>query len=247
MKRFCILLTAFITTLAATAQTTTPQTTTPPKKHSFIIGINGGVGIPTGSFGKGDYADEKSGFAKTGAHFNITGTYYLTKHFGIGAQIGYTKFGYKGAQSLSDGYKEDSGTDSTTLYRNGSNHSLSFLAGPYYRIDAGKKLSFDVHVLGGYSHTNLAGFTIFYEDYTDNDMSQRKSSGGAFALQGGIGIHYAITNRLSVQVNGDYFTSKPNIKITYDNFVVNSGRRLSAYNEPISGINAAVGISYVLF
>ena len=139
MKRLCIILVAFISALTATAQ----------KKKSFILSLNGGIGAPTGSFGKGDYADESSGFAKLGAHFNITGTYYLSKHFGIGALIGYSKFGNKGTQSLADGYKEDSGTDSTTLFQKGSNHSLSFLAGPWYRIDAGKKLSFDVHVLGG--------------------------------------------------------------------------------------------------
>lgn len=243
MKRFCILLAVFIGGLTAAAQ---KKETTPPT-HPFILSINGGAGIPTGSFGKGNYSDERSGFAKTGAHFNITGTYYLNRHFGIGALIGYSKFGYKGAQSLSDGYKEDSGTDSTTLYKKGSNHSLSFLAGPYYRLDVCKKLSLDVHVLGGYTHTNLAGFQIFYEDYTDNAMTQREASGGAFGLQAGIGIHYAITSRLSVQANGDYFTSKPNIPISYDNFIVNSGRRLSSYNSAISGINATVGISYALF
>ncbi|MBS1661091.1 MAG: outer membrane beta-barrel protein [Bacteroidetes bacterium] len=211
------------------------------------LSINGGLALPTGSFGKGNYADETSGFAKAGAHFNISYTHYLNKHWGIGALAGYSAFGFKGAQSLSDGYKEDSGTDSTTLYRKGNNSTLTFLIGPYYKIQLCKNLSLDAHLLGGYTHTHLAGFQIFYEDYTDNSMTQREGSGGAFGWQAGLGIHYALTHKWSVQINGDYFSSKPNIPIQYDNFVVNSGRRLSSYNQTISGINATIGVSYALF
>ncbi len=213
----------------------------------FILSINGGTAIPAGNFAKGDYADEKSGFAKTGGHFNLTGTYYFNKSWGVGALIGYSQFGYKGSQSLSDGYKEDSGTDSTTLYLKGNNHSFSILVGPYYRIDGGKKISVDIRVLGGYINTHLAGFQIFYEDYTDNAMTQKQASGGAFGFQAGVGVQYHITDKLAVQINGDYFTSKPDITIDYENFNVNSGRKLSSYNESVSGINATIGFAYQLF
>jgi hypothetical protein len=245
MKKLFIVLTVSICGLTAIAQKKDAKET--PSFSRFVLSINGGISSPTGSFSKGDYADEKSGFASTGGNFNITGTYYLSKHFGIGALVGYSSFGSKGAQSLSDGYKEDSGTDSTTLYKKGSNHSFSVLVGPYYQIISCKKLSLNVHVLGGYTNTHLAGFQIFYEDYLDNAMSQREASGGAFGLQAGLGVQYHITPKLSVQVTGDYFTSKPNIAISYDNFIVNSGRKLSSYNESISGINATVGIAYALF
>jgi hypothetical protein len=245
MKKIFLLLATSAGTLAVSAQT--KEAAPSPDRHAFILSLNGGTAIPTGSFSKGDYADETSGYAKTGGHFNITGTYFLNKHFGIGALIGYSRFGYKNAQSLSDGYKEDSGTDSTTLYTKGNNHAWSFLAGPYYRIDAGKKLTISLRALGGYTNTHLAGFTIFYEDYTDNAMTQREASGGAFAWQAGLGLAYHITPRISIQINGDYFMSKPDISISYDNFVVNSGRRLSSYNESIAGINVTAGVSYALF
>lgn len=234
MKKILIVMTAAACGLSVQAQ-------------KLQVSVNGGIASPMGNFSKSDYSNEKSGFAKTGGNFNITGTWFLTKHFGIGALVGYSKFGYKGSQSLSDGYKEDSGTDSTTLYLKGSNHSWSFLAGPYYRIDASKKITVTARVLAGYTQTQLAGFQIFYEDYLDNAMSQREASGGAFGLQAGLGVQYHLSKKLSVQVNGDYFTSKPDIAIHYDNFVVNSGRRLSRYNESISGIHATAGIAYALF
>ena len=126
--------------LAASAQKT--------RHIEIILSLNGGVAIPTGNFAKGDYADLTSGYASTGPTFNLAGTYYLNKHWGIGMLIGYSQFGNTGSQSLADGYKEDSGTDSTTLYVKGSNHSFSILVGPYYRINAGKRLFIDLAGLG---------------------------------------------------------------------------------------------------
>ena len=213
----------------------------------FTVGLNGGASVPTGNFAKGDYSDETSGFAKTGGQFNLTGTYHLSDHFGITLLLGYSSFGHNGTQSLADGYKEDSGTDSTTLYSKGSNYSVSFLIGPSYRFHPGKKLFIDARALIGYVNTHLAGFQIFYEDYTTNSMSQNPASAGAFGFQGGIGIGYQISNSWAVHVNGDYFTSRPNFNITYDDFVVNSGRKLKTYDQPVSGFNVTVGVSYSIF
>jgi Outer membrane protein beta-barrel domain len=214
---------------------------------TFTLGLNGGASVPIGNFAKGDYADQTSGFAKTGAQFNLTGTYNLHKNFGITLLLGYSSFGHNGTQSLADGYKEDSGTDSTTLYSKGSNYSLSFLIGPNYRFHSGKKLFIDARALAGYVNTHLAGFQIFYEDYTTNSMTQNVASAGAFGFQGGIGIGYQISRSWAIQFNGDYFTSKPNFDITYDDFVVNSGRKLITYNQPVNGFNVTVGVSYSIF
>ena len=208
------------------------------------ISINGGVASPSGNFSKSDYSDEKSGFSKTGVHLNLSAVHYFNKNIGIGLLLGYSQYGFKGTQSLADGYKEDSGTDSTTLYTKGNNSSISILAGPYYRIPVSNKLSVNVRALGGYVNTKLAGFQIFYEDYLENSMMQQKSSGGGFGYQLGAGLTYSITNNIAIKANADYFSSKPTINISYDNFIVNSGRKLTAYNEAVSGINATLGIGF---
>ena len=170
----------------------------------------------------------------------------MHKGFGIGAFVGFSQFGFKGSRSLADGYKEDSGTDSTTLYTKGHNRTFSILAGPYYSIPAGKKASIDLRALGGYVNTHLAGFQVFYEDNLDNSMSQKESSAGAFGFQLGAAIKYEVTKKIAIKLNADYFSTTPKINISYENFVVNSGRKLSEYNESISGINATVGIAFSL-
>ena len=208
------------------------------------ISLNGGIASPLGSFGKGDYADDKSGYSKTGGHFNIAAVYFINKRFGIAVSGGYSQFKFKGAQSLADGYKEDSGTDSTTLFTKGHNRNFSVLIGPYYSIPVSKKLSVDLRVLGGYINTHLAGFEIHYEDYTDNIMMQNEASKSAFGFQAGAGVTYHITDKIGIKANADYFSSKPKMNISYDNFVVNSGRRLTTYNESLDGINTTLGIAF---
>jgi hypothetical protein len=218
-----------------------------PSNKTFTLSINGGVAAPLGNFSKAGYADPKSGFANTGGHFNITGTYYFNKNFGVGVLAGYSAFGHAGSQSLSNGYKEDSGTDSTTLYLKGNNHSFNVLIGPYYRIPVGSKFAIDLRVLGGYVNTHLAGFQVFYEDYTDNAMSQKEASGGGFGFQAGAGVHYQFTKTIAIKANADYISSKPNIDIKYDNFIVNSGRKLNSYDQAINGINITLGFAFNLF
>ena len=237
------ILAAAMISLAAFAAQAQKDTTA----SGFSISVNGGIASPTGNFSKGDYDDYKSGFTKTGGHVNLSAIYHISKVFGINVLGGYSQFGFKNTQGLADGYKEDSGTDSTTLYTKGHTRVFSVLAGPYISVPLTGKLGLDIRVLGGYTNTHLAGFQVFYEDYTDNVMTQKESSKGSFGLQGGLGLHYDITPKLFVQVNADYFWSKPDIDVTYENFVVNSGRRLSNYKEAVTGINATAGIGLHLF
>ena len=241
MKKILAASVIALTAFTAQAQKDTSGTS------GISISVNGGIASPTGNFSKGDYADFKSGFVKTGGHVNISAIYHFSKGFGINVLAGYSQFRFKNTQSLADGYKEDSGTDSTTLYNKGNTHTFSILAGPYVSLNLTDKLGLDIRVLGGYTTTHLAGFQVYYEDYTDNVMTQKEASKGSFGLQGGLGVHYDITPKLFVQVNADYFWSKPDIGISYENFIVNSGRRLSNYKEAITGINATAGIGIRLF
>lgn len=212
----------------------------------FIISINAGIASPSGNFAKGDYADEKSGFTKTGEHYNINVVKYFKGGFGIGVLGGYSQYQYNGSQSLSDGYKEDSGTDSTTLYHKSHTRSFSFLIGPYYSIAVGDKAALNLRAMGGYVQSHLAGFQVFFEDYLDNPVTQKEASAGAFGYQLGAGISYNVTQKIALQINADFFNSKPKFDISYENFVVNSGRRLTTYNEDFQGVNATIGIAFNL-
>ena len=241
MKKIILALAISLAFAPAFAQTTKPAV----KMGSNEISINAGIGIPSCNFSKGDYADETSGFAKTGFHINLSGTHHFNKNWGVNVLVGYTQFGSTGLQSLADGYKEDSGTDSTTLNTTGNNSSFTVLVGPVYNIPVSDKFSVQLRALGGYTSTTLAGFKVYYEDYLDNTvMEQNKATGGAFGFQLGAGIKYKASDKIYILANGDYFNSKPSMDITYENYNVNSGRKLTTYNETVSGINITLGIGF---
>ncbi|WP_344981376.1 outer membrane beta-barrel protein [Compostibacter hankyongensis] len=214
------------------------------KPVKSYIGITGGVSAPSGNFVKGDYDNDKSGFAGTGAAIGLTGVYYFKSGFGIGGLATYNGYGFKGAQQLADGYKEAFDVDSSTVKVDGSNHTLNILVGPYYAFPLGKKLSLDLRVLGGLVNASLAGNKVYLEDNTDATFGQKKSTASAFGFQAGAGLRYAIAPHLALLLNVDYFSSKPDFKVSNENRPVNAGRLITRYHESISGINGNLGVAY---
>jgi hypothetical protein len=209
-----------------------------------FIGVTGGLSVPGGNYSKGDYSNDKSGFAKTGFNIGITGAWYFKKsHWGIGGILSYTHYGFKNAQSIADGYKEAFDVDSTTAYIKGSNQTVNILIGPYYNIAFGK-FNLDLRVLGGVVNATLPGNEIYLEEGIDNHLTQKKATATAFGWQGGASLRYAITSHIGVLAGLDYFYSKPDFTVENENRPVNAGRKISAYNEPISGIQANVGVVY---
>lgn len=214
---------------------------TDPKLY---IGLSGGLSVPMGNFAKANYADPKSGFAKTGANIGVTGTYLLTKHFGITALVSYQVYGFKSAQNLANGYKDDFAVDSATAQINGINYSINVLVGPYYTSALYHNLYLDVRVLAGITSAHLAGNTIYLEDQTDATFGQNQSSATAFAFQLGGALRYNLCKHWGLSLGVDYFSSKPDFSIDNTNRKNEAGRMLTAYHQPIQGINTNLGIVY---
>lgn len=240
MKRIFILL-ALLGALQTQAQDK-PEPAT--GAHSYL-GLTGGVNFPLGNFGKGDYSNDKSGYAGTGFNIGITGVYYF-KHsnFGIGGVASLAQYGFKGAQSLADGYKEAFDIDSSTVYVHGHHQALNILVGPYYNFSFGRKLALDVHVLGGIVNATLPGFEVFIEDQEGNNFSQEKVKQSAFGLQGGAALHYNVCRHFSIFVGVDYNYSNPSFAINNVNRPVNAGRKIETYHQPFTSLQTNVGVAY---
>lgn len=240
-KRFIILAVTIFFTGTLRAQ----DKPKPAAGAQSYIGLTGGVNVPLGSFAKGDYNDDRSGFAKTGVNFGVTGVYYFKhSHFGIGGVASYTQYGYKGAQSLANGYKDAFDIDSSTLYVKGHHQSVNIFVGPYYNFSFGKKLNLDVHVLGGLANVTLPGFEVFIEDQTGNNFAQNKAKKSTFGMQGGAALHYNVCKHFSVLLGLDYTYAKPDFTIDNVNRPVNAGRKISEYHQPITSFQANIGVAY---
>ena len=222
-----------------------PNATVSPK---WIIGITGGSSIPFGNFTKTDFTNPDAGFAAAGGNIGLTGTYMLNKHIGISALASYHRYGVKGLQTLADGFKESFALDSTTVDTKGSNYSLNLLIGPIYSFSVGKKknISIDSRILAGFVSAHLAGNQVFFEDQAASTFSQNTATANTFGLQLGSGARYSVSTHVGVSLNVDYFYSKPDFQISYENRNNNAGRWVKNYNQPINGLNTNLSIVYLL-
>lgn len=216
--------------------------------NNFMVGVTGGISTPMGNFAKTDYDNNASGFAGAGYNLGITGTYFLTRHFGINALVSYSQYSFKGIQHIADGFHESFDVDSSSATTKGSDHSISILVGPYYTVPLSAKLSVHFRLLAGITSSTLAGWDVVLTDagITHPPLTQNTSSATAFGLQGGIGLHYTIARHWGVMLNGDYFYSKPNFAIENLDRNANAGREISSYNQPLAGINVNITLLYEL-
>ncbi len=215
-------------------------------KPGFIFGLTGGLSAPGGNYTKTDFNDPKSGFAGPGFNIGVTGTWFINKNWGINALISYHSYSFKGLQVLADGFKDAFAIDSSTVNTQGSNYSMNFLVGPYYSLPIGKKFSFDSRLLVGLVNAHLAGMQMFFEDQAASTFTQKESTANTFGLQLGIGGRYAISKHSGIMLNIDYFYSKPDFSINYENRNNNAGRWITSYNEPIAGLNTNLTLYYIL-
>ena len=226
----------------ANAQNTSAQNT----ENQILVGITGGATIPLGNFTRTDFSNPNSGFAGSGGNIGAMGTYMLNKHWGITALASYHSYSFKGLQVLADSFKESFALDSTTVNVKGSNYSVNLLAGPYYSAAVNKKIHIDSRLLVGFINAHLAGNTVLFEDQAASTFTQNSASANTFGFQFGTGVRYDIWKHFGVMLNVDYFYSKPDFQITYENRNNSAGRWIKNYDQPITGINTNLTIVYQL-
>jgi opacity protein-like surface antigen len=222
------------------------KTTDDNSKAKSFIGITGGYANAMGNFVKNDYEDEKSGYANSaGFNMGLEGAYYFHKNIGIGGVFSNTSFYAKGLQTLADGYKDSFEVDSTTVTVKGKYSTLNFLIGPYFSFPV-KKFTFDIRVVGGLVNAKTPEFTTYLEDQEAVTFVQKSATANTFGFQAGAGVRYSIIKNLCVKLNADFYYSQPNFKITNENRVVNAGRLITDYKQPIMGMYLNFGIAYQL-
>lgn len=211
---------------------------------SGFIGITGGYARTGGNLIQNDYSNPASGYANpSGINLGIDGAYYFHKNIGIGGMFSGTGFNCKGLQTLSDGYKEDFDVDSSTVYAKGRYSTLNFLVGPYFSFPV-NKLTIDFRAMGGMVLARTPQFQVDLEDQKDVTFYQNSSSAATFGFQLGAGLRYSVYKNLAIKLSGDFFYSRPDFKITNENRMVNAGRLIMEYKQPISGWYLNFGIAY---
>lgn len=225
------------------------------QKGTSFIGVDGGVSIPLGVWGKTSTAsqlmsidgtvNDKNGYAKAGGFFSVDGAWFFSQHFGIGGLFKYGTYDLKGVDSLSQGYEESFDVDTTrttvTSYK-----QWSILPGIYYNQQIMKKLAFTARVLVGIAHSSTPEINVGIEDggVPDPAVVQSSASKTSFAADAGVGLVYNVTRCIGIRLRADYFYTKPDFSIANSGRNNNAGREVSEYDQALSSVNFSLGVAY---
>ena len=226
------------------------------EKGTSFIGLSGGASFPMGNWGKVTPASslisiegtvtDVGGYANTGAFGAIDGAWFFSKHFAIGGMFKYGTYNLHGMDSLSYSYDASFDVDTTRLTH--TDYKMwSIMPGLYYQLQIAKKLSLTARGLIGISNASTPDITVTIEDggVFDVPIYQYSSSKTSFAFDVGAGLRYLITKCLAIDLKGDYFYTKPDFTINNSTRVNNAGREIYEYNQPLTSINASLGIAYL--
>lgn len=225
------------------------------QKPASFIGVEGGISLPLGNFGKYSTAtqmtsiegtvNDPSGYAKAGGFFAVDGAYFFSKYLGVGGMFKYGTYNLKHVDSLSQGYEESFDVDQTSTSVT-SYKMWSVMPGLYFDLPLAKKFSFTARALAGISHTSTPEINVAIEDggVDDPPVVQHSASKTAFAFDGGVGLRYSIISCLAVNLRADYFYTKPDFTIENTGRNNNAGREVDTYDQALSSVNFTLGIAY---
>ena len=239
MKYYLLLLSAALALpLAGRAQSV------PNKSY---IGINSGVSFATGDFRHTDAENFQSGFAKTGFTVALDGAHFF--HGGVVGLAGQLAFSDNGRlltddlNKLGAAYTEAFAVDATTLRATGRYRRLTALVGPTFMF-GGSKLKVEVRGLAGLNQMlGTPELTVQLEDDPTNTFTQKSSHGLTFGYAAGLGLHYALGDRLGLVARTDFLGSSP-VTIKNENRN-NSVGRLSE-KQPVTSFNTTLVLAFTL-
>lgn len=225
------------------------------QKPANFIGLEGGLSVPLGNFGKAATAtslmsingtvNDVNGYAKPGWFGALSGAWFFSKHFGIGGMVKYGSYKLKHVDSLSQGYEESFDVD-TTRTTTTDYKMWSIMPGLYYNLSLAKKLSLTARALVGIAHSSTPNITVSIEDggVFDQSVVQQSASKVAFAFDLGAGLRYALSHCLALDARADFFYTKPDFIIKNEGRNNNAGREVNEYNQPLESVNFSLGIAY---
>jgi hypothetical protein len=263
MKKLSI----FIAMLALYTGVNAQDASTPAKSSdnstmsNGFIGLLGGSSISmgnwthtsyiTGDAGKwlSDNPDNLSaGFAGNGSTFGVEGAWYFCKYVGIGGQVSYSHYVFKGLDSLSSGYDASFDVDQITTTVSGGYDIWNFMTGLYLRFPCSDKLDVTAKLLGGFTSATTPQIVVDVYDggVDDGVFTQQRCTANSFGYMAGLGISYKLNNWLGLNLQGIYASSEPDFMIDNTNRNNTIGRLITEYKQPLTNFNICLGVTYLI-
>ena len=181
-------------------------------------------------------------FLKGGLNTGIQGNYFW-KSFGLGGRLGYFSNSVN-KNALSQFGETRKASPDRSFITSKPFTGVYFLAGPSFRSTF-KRLNVESNLLGGWINGASSGFVL--RDKAAQDIIYYKNNfdeSAAFTWCAGLGVNYALTQKLHVGVTADYQSLKKDI-VNFD-MLRGNGREARNSTEQAEFLNTALKLTYNL-
>ncbi len=220
------------------------------EKRGFLA-ISLGPSIPTGQFASKDFnSSTYSGFAKTGAIFDISFGYTFTNGWGLTA-LARGQANTVDAQAYASGLMTQFAIDGYTVTSE-SWMTSGYLIGGYRSSPISERLFFDFRAMLGVMLSRLPATTIEGRDgFEAFEVSRQETNASGFATLLGVGLKYNVGRRSSLLFNVDYWGGKvdfsgfPVTTITSAfGIITDSSTSLGSIETNLNTLNLAIGYGF---
>jgi len=202
-----------------------PVTNNEPSEKKSYFAVSVGTSVPTGDFKSTNENSDKSGYANTGADFNLSMALMFTPNFGIAGMLGGI-----------------ANTRTIKISRFGSVNIASdpwsagfMMGGLQLGIPSGKSM-FGLRAMGGFASANSPKTSIndgfsFYE--------QEAKTASAFSFDIGALVKINLSERICLLGNVDYFSTTPKFTgvITFDGTTID-------FEQKITVVTVTLGVGF---
>lgn len=190
MKKICLLLVSLLLFLEVSAQ------------EKRYVSFSLGMATPTGDLKSKDLYNG-SGFAKTGANFDIAFNYDIIPNFGMGLVLRGQNHGLD-AQAMSEEIQSSNSTET------GNWKMIALMVGLNTSIPITEKLYLDINMAGGVANFYSPDIKISYTSPGAN-WKIYVGPGSTFApvAMVAMGFKYYIASSTFILLKGDFLISKP--------------------------------------
>ncbi len=225
-----------------------------PNKNHFFVEAAAGASIPVGKFADKTYSSDflksdPSGLAQTGFGISVTGGYQINKKLSVLLLIGSSQ-NMQDKKAYENYLKQKYGNNITTFVTTNNWKVRKIMTGALITLPLLKqgKLFLQPKLLAGFCKIKIPDYRYVGFDQNgnllpDNLSLAQEDPDGAFCFQAGAALKYALSKKIYLVLDANYFHSSPVFKYNYNPNFPNPGPATAKgkRNYNVSSVNTFLG------
>ena len=210
------------------------------------FGLEFGAAIPNNDYSSTDTSNNSAGYAVTGYHIGISGTYQFNKNWGLAYSWRRQKNGVD-AQTLADQGAAQI-PEATISVETKSYFLNGFMIGGFLTIPLTEKLHWDTKLMVGLMTATKPSINFSVSDGLNNiEVEQKEVNSSSFSLGISSGLRLDVAEKLALTFNIESVYANPTYKDIESETKLNGvlmETSKETYSQSINNLNIGLGLVY---